>query len=245
MTIEQRIREAMQATGSYEPSPDLFAKVQRSIEEDTAHRRRVRNIVIGVVAFVAAIALWLAAWWDPQPGASPLPWWSIAVAAVAVEIAIVIVMGPAIRRFGRIYADDIFRTGPGTGGRFLTLLDVAYYLVFAGFVLVSIPMDPDPSWNLTGGVAAIAQEEGTRIGLLVLLMGLLHAVTIFVLPFAGLVFASSRHRAKVRTRKADWSPDVRRAYRVVTFVIVVVGAVVVTQVASLLLSLLVGVLDGS
>ncbi|HSJ70568.1 MAG TPA: hypothetical protein VLA29_02855 [Acidimicrobiia bacterium] len=240
MTIEERIRDAMRGTASYEASPDLFAKVQRSIEEDQVHRQRVRRIVIATVVFAASIAAWLAAWWDPQPDAAPLPWWSIVAAAVAIEVAIVIVVGPAIRRFGRIYADDIFRTGPETGRRFLALLDVAYYLVFTGVVLISIPFDPEPTWSLSGGVAEVLQEEALRIGVLLLVMGMLHAITIFVLPFAGLVFASTRHRAVVRTPKTDWSPDVRRAHRLVTVVIVVAGAFLAIPILFLLLPLLLG-----
>lgn len=240
MTIEERIRDAMRSTESYEASPDLFAKVWRSIEEDRIHRHRVRRIVIATVVFVASIATWLAVWWDPRPDAAPLPWWSIVAAAVAIEVAIVIVVGPAIRRFGRIYADDVFRTGPETGGRFLALLDVAYYLVFTGVVLVSIPLDPDPAWNMPGGVAAVLREEALGIGVLLLVMGLLHAITIFVLPFAGLVFASTRHRAMVRASKADWPPDVRRAHRLVTVVIVVAGAFAAIQILFHLLPLLLG-----
>ncbi len=240
MTIEERIRDAMRGAEAYEASPDLFAKVQRSIEGDRIHRRRIRRIAIATAVFVASIAGWLAVWWDPQPDASPLPWWAIVTAATAAKVALVVVVGPAIRRFGRVYADDVFRTGPETGTRFLALLDVAYYLVFTGVVLVSIPLDPDPAWGLPGGVAAILQEEAVRIGVLLLVMGVLHALTIFVLPFAGLVFASTRHRAMVRTSKADWPPDVRRAHRLVTVVIVVVGALVAFEVLSLLLQLLLG-----
>ena len=163
MTMERRIQDAMRATAAYEPSPDLFAKVQKSIDQDKAHRRRVRNIVLGVVVFVVAIASWFAVWWNPQPDAARLPWWSIVTAAVIVEIAVVVIVGPAIRRFGSIYADDIFRTCPETGGRFLALLDVAYYLVFVGVVAISIPLEPDPAWSLPGGVSAVVQEEAVRV----------------------------------------------------------------------------------
>ncbi len=242
MTTEQRLRDAMRATETYEPSRDLFAKVQRSIDEDRAHRRRLRTIAAGVLIFVAVIGVWLAAWWNPQPGAASLPWWSIVSAAVAIEVAIVIVVGPAIRRFGRIYADDVFRTGVGTGPRFLTLLDVAYYLVFAGFVLISIPIEPEPAWTGPGGVAAVVQEEAARIGLLLLLMGILHSVTIFVLPFAGLVFAATRHRAAVRIGKAKWKPDVRRAHRLVNVVLIVLASFLALQVVFVILTVLGGIL---
>ena len=135
--------------------------------------------------------------------------------------------------------------GEGTGARFLTLLDVAYYVVFAGIVLVSIPLEPAPSWTAPGGVAAVVQEESARIGLLLLMMGILHAITIFVLPFAGLVFASTRHRAAVRIGKANWKPDVRRAPRLVPIVLVALAVLVGLQIVSLAFSLVVGLLVGS
>lgn len=238
MTIEERIRDAMGETGAYEPSGDLFAKVQRSIEEDRLHRRRIRSVVIGGMAFIAAVVAWLAVWWNPQPDAARLPWWSIVAAVVAFEVVIVIALGPAIRRFGRAYADDVFRTNPQTGGRFLALLDVAYYLVFSGLVLVSIPMDSELAWSRPGGAVAVLQEEGLRLGGVILAIGLLHAVTIFVLPFVGLVFASTQHRARVHTDKDDWPVEVRRAHRMVTVVVVVIGVFVAFQVLGLFLRLI-------
>ncbi|MBI2237588.1 MAG: hypothetical protein HYU54_03565, partial [Actinobacteria bacterium] len=45
MSLEERLREVLRRTDEYEPSPDLFARVRRSIEEDAAHRRRIRRAV--------------------------------------------------------------------------------------------------------------------------------------------------------------------------------------------------------
>ena len=94
-------------------------------------------------------------------------------------------------------------------------------------------------------VTAVVQEESARIGLLLLMMGILHAITIFVLPFAGLVFASTRHRAAVRIGKANWKPDVRRAPRLVPIVLVALAVLVGLQIVSLAFSLVVGLLVGS
>ena len=52
MTVEQRLRDALHRADGYAPSPDLFARVQRSIEEDRAHRRRMGKITIGIGAGV-------------------------------------------------------------------------------------------------------------------------------------------------------------------------------------------------
>lgn len=245
MTVEERLRNALRDTDEYQPSPDLFVKVKRSIDEDRAHRRRVLRIAAGVAAFVAAVAVWVAIWWDPAPGREPLPWWSVVAVVVAVEVAVVAVVGPAIRRFGRSYVDDVFRTNPATGGWFLALLDVAYYLAFSGIILVFIPFEPAPEWLGAGGLALMLQEAVVAVGLLVLAMGLLHALTIFVLPFAGLVFASTRHRMLVHESKGEWAPEVRRAHRTVTIVLIAIGIVIAWQLIGLLIAVLGAVLGSA
>ncbi len=239
MTIEQRLRDAMQGTDGYEPAPDLFAKVQRSIHEDRLHRRRVRRIVLGCVAFLVLIAGWLAIWWDPQPDASPLPWWSVVAVIVVLQMALVLILGPSIRRFGKAYAADIFRTSPGTGNRFLSLLDAAYYLVFTGMVLLAVPFAEHSAWTGSRGLSVLIEEGALRIGVLLLAMGMLHALTIFALPMVGLIFAANRHRTVVRQTKNEWAPEVRRAHRTVNVVLILVAAfVAINVIAPLLLSLL-------
>lgn len=238
MTVEERLRDALRSTDEYQPSPDLFAKVRRSIDEDRAHRRRVGRIAAGAFGFAATIVLWLAVWWDPQPGRAPLPWWSVVAVVVAVQVAIVSVVGPAIRRFGRTYADDVFRTNPSTGPRFLALLDVAYYLVFVGYILIVIPFRPEAVWRSAGGFPELLQSSAAVVAGLLLLMGALHALTIFALPFVGLVFASSRHRLLVHEKKEQWSPEVRRAHRTVTIVLIVVSIFFVWEVLGFLLGLI-------
>lgn len=241
MTIEQRLRDAMQGTEGYEPAPDLFAKVQLSIHEDGLHRRRVRRVVFACVAFVALIVAWLAVWWNPQPDASPLPWWSVVTVVVVIQIALVLVLGPAIRRFGNAYAADIFRTSPGTGNRFLSLLDVAYYLVFSGIVFIAIPFAEDPAWTGSGGLAALVEEGAIRIGLLLLAMGVLHAITIFVLPMVGLIFAANRHRTVVHQTKNEWAPEVRRAHRTVNYVLIVVALLAAMTVIPFVILNIIGI----
>lgn len=241
MTTEQRLRDAMRGTEGYQPAPDLFAKVQRSIHEDGLHRRRVRWIIAGCAAFVAVIVAWLAVWWDPQPDTSPLPWWSVAVVVGVIQVAIVLVLGPAIRRFGRAYTTDIFRTSPGTGDRFLSLLDVAYYLTFTGIVLTSIPYAENPSWTGPDGLATLVEEGTIGIGLLLLAMGILHALTIFVLPMIGLVFAANRHRTMVHQTKREQSPEIRRAHRTVNLVLIVLAVWTAIFVIPLLLLNILGI----
>jgi hypothetical protein len=244
MTMEQRLRDVGHGSETYHPAPDLFAKVKRSIHEDGLHRRRVRRVIAGCATFAAVIIAWLAVWWNPQPDASPLPWWSLVAVVVALEIAIVGALGPAIRRYGRAYVADVFRTSQGTGTRFLSLFDVAYYLVFIGLVLTSIPFADDPAWMGPDGLARLLEEGSVRVGLLLLAMGVLHAITIFVLPMVGLVFAANRHRTDVHQTKDEWAPEVRRAHRTVNITLIVLGIWIVINVIPLLILQFIGLAFG-
>ena len=40
--VEQRLIDALRSTERVDPSPDLWSRVVHSIDEDRAHRRRVR-----------------------------------------------------------------------------------------------------------------------------------------------------------------------------------------------------------
>lgn len=194
MSVEQLLRETLHRADDYDPSPDLFARVQRSIEEDRAHRRRIRRVWIGVAASVAGVVAYLAVMAEVVDGSVTWSWWALEVLTTAVLLVIVVVLGPLIRRFGRIYAADVFRANPPTGDRFLALLDIAYYLVFLAMILLTVSVAPEPAWVGARGLTAYLDHAFMRIGDLLLLMGLLHSVTIVALPVLGLVFADARRR---------------------------------------------------
>lgn len=238
MTIEGRVRDALQAADAYAPSPDLFAKVVRSIEDYHARRTRVRRTVGAIGGLVVATGAFLALLWDAAPQGNPLPWWSIVVVLEVTMAAIIVGVGPAIRRFGRSYVEDVFRTSPATGLRFLSLLDIAYYLVFAAYALLWVPFRPEQSWVMGADALATMLQQGVlMVGGLLLLMGVLHALTIAVLPFIGLVFTSTRHRIEVPGGKQQWSPEVWRAHRTVNVVLIVAVILLVWQIGGLLVGL--------
>jgi hypothetical protein len=194
MSVEQLLRESLHRADDYDPSPDLFARVQRSIEEDRAHRRRIRRVWLAVVAGVAVVVAYLAVMAETLDGAITWPWWSLELLTTAVLLVIVVVLGPLIRRFGRIYAADVFRANPPTGDRFLALLDVAYYLVFVAMILLTASVSPEPAWLGPAGLTSYLEHAFMRIGDLLLVMGLLHSVTIMTLPVLGLVFTDGWRR---------------------------------------------------
>jgi hypothetical protein len=124
------------------------------------------------------------------------------VQAVAL-VVLVAVLGPAIQRFGRGYATDLWPSTPATATALVRLLDVAYILVFAGYILLTGVFDLETSASVLRDCALAdldcpkhlpnqMQYTAFRIGGLVLVMGLLHAVTIVVLPVVALVSNSTR-----------------------------------------------------
>lgn len=62
-----------------------------------------------------------------------------AITAGAVLAApVVVALGPAVRRFGRGYASDLFTTSRSTARAMLRLLDLAYFLIFGGYILLTV-----------------------------------------------------------------------------------------------------------
>lgn len=189
MKVEERLANALRVADQVEPSPDLWSRVLHSIEEDRAHRHRVVVSTIAAIATLAGLLLVgvLGLTDDPFGRQVRLPLMEL-IETVAL-VALVLVLGPAIRRFGRGYASDLWPATPATATALLRLLDVAYLLVFGGFILLTVELDFGPSGVL---VAEQVQAAGERLGGLLLVMGLLHAVTIMVLPVVALVSNSTR-----------------------------------------------------
>jgi hypothetical protein len=196
MTVEERLTAAFRAADQYQPSSDLFAKVTRSIEEDASHRRRVRRLVIDLIGILGLIAVYLFVTIDRVDGAFQMPFWTLELLVTGIMVGLVLVLGPTIRRFGTAFESDIFRSNPATGLRFLSLMDVAYYLIFGAYTFITLqyapPADAPGAEDLVGWLGF----ETFRVGGLLMLMGLLHAVTLLVLPVVGLVFSANMRRAR-------------------------------------------------
>jgi hypothetical protein len=189
VNVEQRLVNALRAGDRVEPSPDLWSRVVHSIEEDQAHRRRVITsfaVTIAVVAGLVVVGL-LNVVDTPSGRQVRIP--AMELIETIALIALVAVLGPAIRRFGRGYAHDLWRTTPDMPTALLRLLDVAYLLVFGGYILLTTYFDFGRS---TTAVAEQVEDLFRRVGGLVLTMGLLHAATIMTLPLIALVSNSTR-----------------------------------------------------
>lgn len=120
-----------------------------------------------------------------------MEWWILELITVAVMVAVVAVLGPLIKRFGKPYAADVFRVNPRTGKSYLVLMDFAYYMIFGAYVLFVIKWEPDTGWEQTVNADQL-QGSVVRVGGLVLLMGLLHGLNVLTLPILGRIFTLNR-----------------------------------------------------
>jgi len=203
MTIEERLTDALHQVDTVEPSVDLFARFERSLEEDRAYRRRRLGVTAVVTVGLALVAAWVAMSAERGlAGRLLIDGWRLTLAYLALAGAVVVALAPHIRRFARSFVDDVFHLSPATGGKFLVVLDIAYYTTFAGLILV----DAD-RWALAERLllSPALDDLAVRIGFLLFAMGALHALNIVFLPVLGLIHSSTVRR-DLRRRAGDAAP---------------------------------------
>lgn len=118
-------------------------------------------------------------------------WWVLELILAVVLVAIVVGLGPLIKRFGKSYAADVFRGNPRTGKAYLVLMDIAYYLIFGAYILFAVRFEPDTGWGNTVNASQL-QASVVRIGGMLLLMGVLHGLNVLSLPVIGRLFTINR-----------------------------------------------------
>jgi len=191
-TIERRLREAFDdVRASVVEHPDLFARVQRTIEEAELRRRFRIRLGLAITGFVLANAVLALVLSDRHEGSITMPWWVIELITNIVLVALAIALGPFIKRFGRAYAADVFRSNPHTGKSYLVLTDVAYYLIFTAFILFTMTFVEPSDWSAVGNQL---KHEVARVGGILLIMGILHAANVVALPIIGRLLTGSRRR---------------------------------------------------
>ena len=191
-TVETRLRDALlQGVAGVEESPDLFARVQLSIEEDRRLRTRRRRTIAVIACVVGALASFAAGVTDQRQGALLMDWWILELIATGVLVGIALWLGPLIKRFGRSYAADVFRANPRTGKSFIVLTDVAYYLIFVSYLLFTVSYEPKGGWSDIV-TAQQLQHETARLGGILLIIGLLHGLNLLALPVMGRLLTLNR-----------------------------------------------------
>ena len=241
MSLEEMLTDTLHVADDYAPSPDLFAKVQRSIEEDTAHRRRIRSAILWLGAAVTAVIAYLLATVRVANGQVDMSFAALEVLVTAVMIAFVAVMGPAIRRFGQTYERTVFAGTPNTGTQVLRLLDIAYYLIFGAFIIMTLMFEPPRDLSLVERqFADMLSFEFERIGGLLLLMGVLHVALLLALPVIGLVHSANLRRARISSGATSDDDVAIKIDRGVNVGVWVVAAYVLFQMAVAVLGILLG-----
>jgi hypothetical protein len=191
-TLEQRLRDAMVAGAArVEPSPDLFARLQGSVEDDRERRRWRRRVAGWTLLVLAGLAAVLFATIDNRQGELTMDWWVLEVLTTAGLVALALVLGPFIKRFGKSYAADVFRANPHTGKSFIVLTDFAYYLIFLAYILFTLSFKPGNEWGPTVNASQV-KDEVSRIGGIVLIIGLLHSANLLALPVMGRLLSLNR-----------------------------------------------------
>lgn len=190
--VEERLRDALrEAAARLERSGDLFARVHLSIDEDRFRRQQRRRGFAVMACLVGAVAAVVVSTTDRTEGELLMDWWILELLWFAGMVGLALWLGPFIRRFGKAYAADVFRANPRTGKSFITLMDVAYYLIFFAFILFTVQFEPDTRWESTVNAAQL-QASAVRLGGILLIVGILHGLNVLTLPIIGRLLTLNR-----------------------------------------------------
>lgn len=128
-----------------------------------------------------------------------MDWSTLEIIKVVLLVVFAIGLHQLIRNFGKTYVAEIFEATPQVGRNFIILADFAYYLIFTAYILLNVhferPAHFDDQGNLVRyqweGVVGAAQLQDSiySIAGICLIIGILHGVNVFVLPFVGTVLA--------------------------------------------------------
>ena len=190
-SIEQRLRHALADEVTARPSPDLFARVAGSVEDDRARRRVRRRYVAAAAALLAVCTVGVLTLTPRENGNLAMDWWILELFTNAVLIAIALWLGPFIKRFGRAYAADVFHDNPQTGKSYIVLTDIVYYLIFTAYILFTVNFSAGVDWGLHVNGNQL-KVETARIGGILLIIGVLHGLNIVLMPMLGRLFSLNR-----------------------------------------------------
>ena len=190
--LEERLRDALFATAvQVKESPDLFARIRGSIEDDARRRAWRRKMASVGAAGIAVFLGLLFAVSEHGEGGIEMSWWIFEIAVTTILVVLVILLGPFIKRFGKSYAAEVFRSNPGTGKSFIVLMDIAYYLIFGAYVLLTLVFELPEDWAPTVGGAQLKVATAKIAGIL-LIMGVLHSLNLLILPIIGRLLTLNR-----------------------------------------------------
>src|SRR5215212_6992201 len=126
-------------------------------------------------------------------------WVTLELIKAVVLVILAVGLHRLIRQVGKGYVAEVFGSTPEIGRAFITLADMAYYLVFSAYILFNLnferPARYDAQGNLVGyrwedtvNATQLQDSVGSIAGIC-LIIGALHGINVFVLPFVGSVLA--------------------------------------------------------
>lgn len=190
--VEDRLRDALFGGASQvHESPDLFARVVLSIEEDRARRSQRRRAWLVAGCLLGALAAVVTATIDIREGDVLMDWWILELLTSVFLVGVALWLGPFIKRFGKAYAADVFRANPRTGKSFIVLTDFAYYLIFASYILFTTTFELPNDWDDVVNGAQL-KAEVARVAGIMLIIGLLHGFNLLALPVIGRLLTLNR-----------------------------------------------------
>ena len=127
-----------------------------------------------------------------------MDWQTLELLKIVVLTGMAVELHQFIRTFGKNYTANIFEATPEIERNFRVLADVAYYLIFAAYVLSSVHFEkvyrtlPDGSrvdvWADQVNAAQLGDVVSSVSGIC-LIIGILHGINVFGLPFIGSILA--------------------------------------------------------
>ena len=117
-----------------------------------------------------------------------MDWWILELIKGLSLIIFAVVLHRLIRGFGKNYVADIFRFTPQVGRNFLVLADIAYYLIFVAYTLFWVKLERPSDWAAEVNAPQLEQFVFSFAGIS-LIIGALHGLNVFFLPFIGGIFA--------------------------------------------------------
>ena len=103
-------------------------------------------------------------------------------------ITFAVLLHRLIRGLGKTYVTDIFRFTPQIGKNFLVLADISFYLIFAAYTLLWVKLVRPSDWAAEVNSSQLEQFVFS-FAWISLIIGVLHGMNVWVLPFVGTVTA--------------------------------------------------------
>ncbi len=97
---------------------------------------------------------------------------------IAITFFIIVNVGMVFYKNGRVFILNLFHGDDDTTDRINKLLLVGYYLLNLGYTLLSIT-----TWTKVGDTSELVSQLSYRLGILIMLLGIMHYFNMAVLHF--------------------------------------------------------------